>query len=157
MNFIQGLRFSIGFRFRRSEEQKTCHFQAFGTKVLGVKNLSAWHSMVHGAMRCLALCFLNVWRFASWCLVLLALYFSMLSGLAFLALYFSMIGAWLSSNALLLSAWCSWYSASLCLVLLVLFFSLLSALLSWSLALLGATNCFYIFLFGSTWFWMQRT
>jgi hypothetical protein len=48
-------------------------------------------------------------------------------------------------------------SASQHLVLLALCFSLFSALLSWNLALLGATSCFYILLFGSTWFWMQQT
>jgi membrane-bound acyltransferase YfiQ involved in biofilm formation len=65
---------------------------------------------------------------------------------AFLAFYF-------------LYAWCLalfQHSTSQRLVLLALCFSLLSALLSWSLALLG-TSCFYIFLFGSTWFWMQQT
>lgn len=87
--------FSIRFRFRRSEEQRTCHFQVFGTKVLGIGNLSAWCSMVRGVLQCLALCFLTVfgtlflgvrhsWRLGSRGFVLLALYFSMLSTLGIL-------------------------------------------------------------------------
>jgi hypothetical protein len=50
MHFIWGLRFSIRFMFRRSKEQKTCHFQAFKTKVLGVGNLNAWCSAMLGTL-----------------------------------------------------------------------------------------------------------
>jgi hypothetical protein len=89
--------FSIRFRFRRSEERSTCHFQAFGTKVLGIGNLSAWCSMVYGALLCLALCFFSVfgtlflgvwhsWRLGSRFFVLLALYLSMFNTLGTLFL-----------------------------------------------------------------------
>jgi hypothetical protein len=63
--------------------------------------------------------------------------------------------AFLVFGTLLLGVWCSWHSVFLCLVLLALYFSLLSALLTWSLALLGATSCFYIST-SSNWFWMQH-
>ncbi len=81
----------------------------------------AWHF----AFSVLGTLLLSAWRFASWCLVLLALCFSMLSALGILLLCVlhswhstsSMLGAWRSSNTLLLSAWCSWHFASLYLVL----------------------------------------
>jgi len=50
MHFIWGLRFSIKFMFKRNKEQKTCHFQAFKTKVLGVENLSDWCSTMLGTL-----------------------------------------------------------------------------------------------------------
>lgn len=80
--------FSIRFRFRRSEEQRTCHFQVFGTKVLGIGNLSAWCSMVRGVFVVLGTLLSHcVWHFVSWCSAFLALRFSGFCALGTLFFY----------------------------------------------------------------------